>query len=66
MVAAGQGWEMAFYWSPLVFLAIVVVLVLGGVAGLVGLAVEPGVSRRLQSMVALLLCIGGFLVLPWR
>jgi hypothetical protein len=66
MVAAGQGWEMAFYWSPLVFLAIDVVLFLGGVAGLVGLSVGPGVHRRLQSFVASLACAGCFLAVPWR
>jgi hypothetical protein len=66
MVAAGEGWEMAFFWSPLVFLAIDVVLVLGGVVGLVGLAVGPGLSQRLQATVAVLLCASGFLVLPWR
>jgi hypothetical protein len=66
MVAAGEGWEMAFYWSPLVFLAIDAALILGGWAGLVGLAVGPGVYRRVQSVVAGLVCAGCFLALPWR
>jgi hypothetical protein len=66
MVAAGQGWEMAFYWSPLVFLAIDAVLVLGGVAGVIGVMVGPGVSRRMQAAVAVLICFGTFVALPWR
>jgi hypothetical protein len=66
LVAAGQGWEMAFYLSPLVFLAIDAVLLLGGIAGLVGLAVGPGVSRRVQAAAAALICVGIFLALPWR
>jgi hypothetical protein len=66
MVAADQGWEMAFYQSPLVFLVIDTVLVLGGLAGLIGLVVEPGVPRRMQAAVAVLMCVGTFVVLPWR
>jgi hypothetical protein len=66
MVAAGQGWEMASYWSPLVFLAIDAILFLGGVTGLIGLAAGPGWHRRMQSMVAGLACAGCFLALPWR
>ncbi len=65
-VAAGQGWEMAFYWSPLVFLIIEVVLVSGAVAGLVGLMAGPGLRRRLQAAAAGLVCLGSFLALPWR
>ena len=66
MVAADQGWEMAFYWFPLVFSAIDILLILGIVAGLVGLVLGPGVSRRLQAGVAVLGCIGSLLALPWR
>jgi hypothetical protein len=66
LVAAGQGWEMAFYWSPLVFLAIDSLLILGSIAGLVGLAVGPGVPRRVQAAVAVLACAGGFIALSWR
>jgi hypothetical protein len=66
LVAAGEGWEMAFYWSPLVFLAIDSVLVLGAIAGLVGLAVGPGAPRRAQAAIAVLACVVSFLALPWR
>ena len=66
MVAAGQGWEMAFYWSPLVSLAVDAVLVAGGVSGLVGLGVGPGVGRRVLAAAAVSACIGVFVALPWR
>jgi hypothetical protein len=66
LVAVGQGWEMAFYWSPLVFRAVDVLLLLGGSAGLVGLVVGPGAVRRIQAAVAILVCAGSFLALPWR
>jgi hypothetical protein len=66
MVSTGQGWEMAFYWSPLVFYAIDTVLIVGIIAGLVGLAIESGMHRRLQAVVAGLVCVGSFLALPWR
>jgi len=66
MISAGQGWEMAFYWSPLVFYAIDTVLIVGVITGLVGLAMESGMHRRLQPVVAGLLCVGCFLALPWR
>ena len=66
MVAADAGWEMAFYWSPLVFLAIDAVLIVGAVAGLVGLAFESRQTGRMQAAVAGLVCIGSFLALPWR
>ena len=36
MVAADQGLEMAFYWSPLVFLVIDTVPVLGKLSGWLG------------------------------
>jgi hypothetical protein len=65
MVAADQGWEMAFYWSPIVWLAIHAVLALGGLAGLVGLVIGPGVSGRMQAAVAVLMCVGTFVVVPW-
>jgi hypothetical protein len=66
LIANGQGWEMAFYLSPLVFLAIDGAIVLGAVLGVVGLVLGPGVSRRTQSAAAVLLSVGTFLVLPWR
>jgi hypothetical protein len=66
MVAVGEGWEMAFYWSPMVSLAIDGVLILGGIAGLIGLAVGPGAFRRLQAGAGALVCAGSFIALPWR
>ncbi len=66
MVAAGEGLEMAFYWSPLVFMAIDGVIVLGAILGLIGLVIGPGVFRRAQSAAAAMLSVGAFLVLPWR
>ena len=66
MEAAGQGWEMAFYWSPLVFLAIDAVLFVGAVAGGIGLLVGPGSAQRVAAVVAVLACAGSFAVLPWR
>jgi hypothetical protein len=66
MVAADQGFEMAFYWSPLVFLAVDSALVVGAVVGLVGLGVGPGVWPRVQAASAALLCAGCILAVPWR
>jgi hypothetical protein len=66
MVAAGQGWEMAFYWSPLVFMAVDTVLVFGGIVGLVGAAIGPGVGRRVVAAAAGAACVGSFAALPWR
>ncbi len=66
MVAAGQGWEMAFYWSPLVFLAVDAVLVCGGFAGLGGLIAGPGVRRRAVAAAAGVVCAAIFAALPWR
>jgi hypothetical protein len=66
MVSAGQGWEMAFYWSPLVFLAIDALLVAGTIAGLIGFAMESGVHRRLQGVLSAIVCVAVLLALPWR
>lgn len=66
MDSAGQGWEMAFCWSPIVFIAIDGMLVLAAIAAIVGLFVGPGVHRRVQSTLAGLACASVFLVLPWR
>ena len=66
LVAADQGWEMAFYWSPFVFLAIDTILVLGGLAGLIGLVIGQGAVRRLQSVAAGLAAVACYAVLPWR
>jgi hypothetical protein len=66
MVTAGQGWEMAFYWSPLVFLTIDAVIILGCIAALVGVAVGPDPLRRVQAALAGSVCIGCFLALAWQ
>ena len=63
VVASIPGFERAFYWSPLALLAIKAVLILGVVAGSVGLLVGPGMTRRTQAAVAALGCVGGFLFL---
>jgi hypothetical protein len=66
MVADSQGWEMAFYLSPLVFLAVDGLLLAGTLAGVVGLALGPGASRRALSAAAAAICAGAFAALPWR
>jgi hypothetical protein len=66
MVDAGQGWEMAFYWSPILFLVIDALLLLGGVVGIAGLAIGPGVHRRAQSFATGLACVASYALLPWR
>ena len=66
MVAADQGWEMVFYWSPLVFGVIDDVVIIGVIMGLAGLALESGMLRRMQATLAGLICLVSFLGLPWR
>lgn len=66
MKAAGQGWEMAFYLSPLLFLAVDSILFVGVLVGSVGLGVGPGVSPRVQAASSALLDAGCFLLLPRR
>jgi hypothetical protein len=39
MIASGQGFEMAFYWSPHVYLEVRVLLAFAAVAGLFGVVV---------------------------
>jgi hypothetical protein len=64
--ATGQGFEMAFYLSPLVFQAVDGLVILGAVIGLIGAVVGRGWPRRLQAFAAGLLCGGCFMLLPWR
>jgi len=66
MVAANQGWEMAFCLSPLVLGAVDVVLLLGAGAGLIGIVAGPHWHRRAVSATTSLACAGCFLALPWR
>jgi hypothetical protein len=64
MVSGDAGFEMAIPWSPLVFLATDIVLIVGAVAGLVGLAKElaydkPPATMPLFVVLALLVCCSG-------
>ena len=61
-----RPFRMVFYCSPFVFLAIVAVLILGGAAGLVGLALGAGMPRRVQAALAVSVCVGSFASLPGR
>ena len=66
MVAAGQGWEMAFYLSPAVFLAIDFILCFGIVIAAIGVAIGPGWGNRFRSLAVGLLNLGCFVVVPWH
>jgi len=66
MVESGHGWEMAFYFSPLVFLAVDGLALVGAVVALFGLIAGPGLWHRVQSVVAALLCVAIFVLVPWR
>jgi hypothetical protein len=64
MVSGDSGFEMAFPWSPLVFLSTDIVLILGAIAGLVGLAKELSNDKSPATMslvvvLALLVCCSG-------
>jgi len=65
MVANGQGFEMAFYWSPLVFLAVDAILVVGVVTGLAGTILGPGHVRRSLSLSGGVICLAAFFLVPW-
>jgi hypothetical protein len=66
MEAAGQGWEMAFYFSPLAFWTVDTLLVLSCMAALVGTVLGPGIRPRLICLVILSLGAGRFMTVPWR
>jgi len=66
MIVAGEGWEMAFYWSPLVFSTVDALLVLGGVLGVAGLVAGPRMTQQLQAATAVLVCLGSWHALPWH
>lgn len=66
MEAAGQGWEMAFYFSPMVFLFLDFLLLTGALFGFLGVFAGPGARWRLTSTLSFLLCLIVFAAVPWR
>jgi hypothetical protein len=62
----GEGWEMAFYFSPLAFMVMDVLLILAGVLGLVGLFVGPRWYHRGIAVCAELGSVVWYTLLPWR
>jgi hypothetical protein len=64
MIASGQGFEMAFYWSPLVYFVVKALLAIAAVAAVVGVVWGPETPRRIQAALALLVgAVGLFAVL---
>lgn len=66
MAARGEGWEMAFYFSPLAFLVIDGLLLLAGLLGVIGAAFGPRWYHRVVAAAAGATGIGWFTQLPWR
>lgn len=66
METAGQGWEVAFYLSPLVFLAVDVALFVGMGFALLGMVLGTCWRWRVQAVVAGLVCAACFFLVPWR
>lgn len=56
MIARDQGWEMAFYWSPLVFLAIRGILLIGIILPIGNMLTTW--RKRLCAMLILLINLG--------
>jgi hypothetical protein len=66
MVAAGEGWEMAFYFSPVAFLTIDSLLLLSCMCALAGIVLGPRVRSRVTCLVILSASAGRFMTVPWR
>jgi hypothetical protein len=66
MEASGQGFEMAFYFSPLAFRGMDGILLIGAILGVVGAALGPRWYHRCIAVLGGLLCAGWFTQLPWR
>jgi hypothetical protein len=66
MVARGEGWEMAFYFSPLAFLVMDGLLLLAGFLGLAGAFLGPRWYHRVVAVAAGAAGVGWFTQLPWR
>jgi hypothetical protein len=66
MVVKGQGFETAFYWSPLVFLAVDTILFVGMVTAVAAVYAGPGIVRRAFSFFAGVVSLTALLLVPWR
>src|SRR5262245_49132056 len=66
MVARDEGWEMAFYFSPLAFRVLDGLLLLAGALGLIGACVGPRWYQRMVALVAGVAGIRWFMQLSWR
>jgi hypothetical protein len=66
MVAADQGWEMAFYFSPMAFLVMDGLLLIGGILAAVGVVVGPRLIDRIVATLAGAAGVGWFTLSPWR
>ena len=64
MVARGEGWEMAFYFSPLAFHFMDGVLLLAGILGAIGAFLGPRWYHRMAAAAAGLAGVGWFTQLP--
>jgi hypothetical protein len=66
MINRGQGFEMAFYWSPLVFLVVDGLLLVGTLSGLLGVLLSSKLRHRILSL-SIGVANGLYLMLlPWR
>jgi hypothetical protein len=61
-----EGWEMAFYFSPLAFLVMDGLLLLAGVLAVVGALAGPRWYHRAVAVSAGLVAMGWFTQLPWH
>jgi hypothetical protein len=66
MVAHGEGWGMAFYFSPLSFRVMDGLLLLAGVLGVVGAVAGPRSYHRLVAAAAGVAGVAWFTQLPRR
>jgi hypothetical protein len=63
---AGQGFEMAFYFSPMVFLILDILLLVGSLLGIIGAVAGPRWYHRVIAGGAVLACAGFFMQVTWR
>ncbi len=66
MEDAGQGLEMAFYFSPLVFLTVDTLLTIGALVGFGGAIFTSGWRYRMQACISAGLSVSAVLLVPWR
>jgi hypothetical protein len=66
MEAAGQGFEMAFYFSPMAFLVMDGILLVGAIHGIIGAVAGPRWYHRGIAVVAGLTSAGWLTQRAWN